>query len=87
MAQFRAKTLDIGCYVNKLVIRDHTKRKVFAEYETDRYIMPSCVSMIMYTDSMTIDKLFDMSPVTHRCQQECAHKLNSTLRKCTHIHD
>lgn len=38
MAQFRAKRLDIGSYVNKLVIRDHTKRKVFAEYETDRFV-------------------------------------------------
>ena len=26
MAQFRAKTLDIGCFVNARVIRDHTKR-------------------------------------------------------------
>jgi small subunit ribosomal protein S14 len=39
MAQFRAKKLDIGCYVNKLIIRDHTKRKVFAEHETDRYVL------------------------------------------------
>ncbi|KAE9982534.1 hypothetical protein EG328_010816 [Venturia inaequalis] len=36
MSQFRAKRLDIGCFVNKWVIRDHTKRKVFAEYETER---------------------------------------------------
>lgn len=38
MSQFRAKRLDIGCFVNKWVIRDHTKRKVFAEYETERYV-------------------------------------------------
>jgi hypothetical protein len=31
---FRAKKLDIGCFVNIKVIRDHTKRKVFAEHET-----------------------------------------------------
>ncbi|KAF2436688.1 mitochondrial 40S ribosomal protein-like protein MRP2 [Tothia fuscella] len=36
MSQFRAKTLDIGGYVNKWIIRDHTKRKVVAEYETER---------------------------------------------------
>ena len=39
MAHFRAKKLDIGCYVNKLIIRDHTKRKVFQEYETDRFVL------------------------------------------------
>jgi small subunit ribosomal protein S14 len=39
MAHFRAKKLDIGCYVNKLIIRDHTKRKVFAEYEADRLVL------------------------------------------------
>lgn len=42
MSQFRSKRLDIGGFVNKWVIRDHTKRKVFAEYETDRYVL--CLS-------------------------------------------
>lgn len=28
MAQFRAKKLDLGCYVNVRIIRDHTKRSV-----------------------------------------------------------
>jgi small subunit ribosomal protein S14 len=36
MVLFRAKRLDIGCFVNKWVIRDHTKRKVFQEYEPER---------------------------------------------------
>ncbi|KAF2400314.1 glucocorticoid receptor-like (DNA-binding domain) [Trichodelitschia bisporula] len=36
MAQFRANRLDLGCFINKFVIRDHTKRKVFTEYETER---------------------------------------------------
>jgi len=59
MAQFRAKTLDLSCYVNIKVIRDHTKRyvqgsntdsstkvvltssrKVFEQYETERYARP-----------------------------------------------
>ena len=34
---FRSKKLDLGCYVNIKVIRDHTKRKAFAEFETQRY--------------------------------------------------
>lgn len=34
---FRAKKLDIGSFVNVKVIRDHTKRKVFAEHEAERY--------------------------------------------------
>lgn len=33
---FRSKKLDLGCYVNIKVIRDHTKRKAFAEFETQR---------------------------------------------------
>lgn len=36
MSQFRAKKLDIGSFVNIRVIRDHTKRKVFAQYEPER---------------------------------------------------
>ncbi|KAL8762551.1 MAG: hypothetical protein Q9184_001459 [Pyrenodesmia sp. 2 TL-2023] len=36
MAQFRAKKLDLSCFVNIKVIRDHTKRKVFEQYETQR---------------------------------------------------
>ncbi|TAQ89764.1 hypothetical protein B7494_g1919 [Chlorociboria aeruginascens] len=36
MSMFRAKKLDIGSFINIKVIRDHTKRKVFAEYETER---------------------------------------------------
>jgi small subunit ribosomal protein S14 len=34
--QFRAKRLDIGGFINKWVIRDHTKRKVYEEYEPER---------------------------------------------------
>jgi hypothetical protein len=37
MSMFRAKRLDLGCFVNVKVIRDHTKRKVFAEHEPERY--------------------------------------------------
>jgi len=38
MSMFRAKRLDLGCFVNIKVIRDHTKRKVFAEHEPERYV-------------------------------------------------
>ncbi len=37
MAQFRAKRLDLGCFVNIKNIRDHTKRKVFEQHEPERY--------------------------------------------------
>ena len=37
MAQFRAKKLDLGCFTNIKVIRDHTKRKVFEQNEPERY--------------------------------------------------
>jgi len=36
MAQFRAKKLDLGCFVNIGIIRDHTKRKVFEKNEVER---------------------------------------------------
>lgn len=36
MAQFRAKRLDLGGHVTPRIIRDHTKRKVFMEYEPER---------------------------------------------------
>ncbi|KAK5988406.1 Small ribosomal subunit protein uS14m [Cladobotryum mycophilum] len=37
MSMFRAKKLDLGCFVKARTIRDHTKRKVFEENETERY--------------------------------------------------
>jgi hypothetical protein len=37
MSMFRAKRLDLGGYVNIRNIRDHTKRKVFAANEPERY--------------------------------------------------
>lgn len=42
MSAFRAKKLDLGCYVRTHTLRDHTKRKVFERYEPERYIpLPS----------------------------------------------
>lgn len=37
MSSARAKKLDLGCFVNIKIIRDHTKRKVYEQYETERY--------------------------------------------------
>lgn len=37
MSQFRAAKLDIGCFINIRNIRDHTKRKVYAANEPERY--------------------------------------------------
>jgi hypothetical protein len=34
---FRAKKLDVGCFVNIGIIRDHSKRKAFAQFEPERY--------------------------------------------------
>ncbi|EEU45762.1 hypothetical protein NCS52_00145500 [Fusarium sp. LHS14.1] len=36
MSMFRAKKLDLGCFVNVRTLRDHTKRKVFEQHETER---------------------------------------------------
>ncbi|KAL7947603.1 hypothetical protein V8C42DRAFT_318229 [Trichoderma barbatum] len=36
MSMFRAKKLDLGCFVKARTIRDHTKRKVFEENEAER---------------------------------------------------
>lgn len=38
MSMFRAKKLDLGCFVNIKIIRDHTKRKVFEQHEAERYV-------------------------------------------------
>jgi len=35
---FRAKKLDIGCYVNIHIIRDHSKRKAFEAAEPERSV-------------------------------------------------
>lgn len=36
MSQFRAKKLDIGGFINIKIIRDHTKRKTFEQFEPQR---------------------------------------------------
>ncbi|KAK4229579.1 hypothetical protein QBC38DRAFT_472231 [Podospora fimiseda] len=36
MSMFRAKKLDIGCFTNIKIIRDHSKRKAFEAAEPER---------------------------------------------------
>lgn len=36
MSMFRAKKLDLGSFVNTRIVRDHTKRKVFEQFEPER---------------------------------------------------
>lgn len=38
MSMFRAKKLDLGCFINIKIIRDHTKRKVFEKHEPERCV-------------------------------------------------
>ena len=40
MSMFRAKKLDLGCFVNIKTIRDHSKRKAFEAFETQRCAAP-----------------------------------------------
>lgn len=45
MSMFRAKKLDLGCFVNVRVLRDHTKRRVYEQFETERYDMIQCAAV------------------------------------------
>lgn len=38
MSHWRAKTLDLGCFVGSRVVRDHTKRTVFERFEPERQV-------------------------------------------------
>lgn len=48
MSMFRAKKLDIGCFVNIKTIRDHSKRKAYAQFEPERCAKQLCSSVLMY---------------------------------------
>ena len=47
---FRSKKLDLGGFVNIKVIRDHTKRKVFEQNETERSVNTPTESKGHYTN-------------------------------------
>lgn len=38
MSMFRAKKLDLGCFLNIKIIRDHSKRKAFEAAEPQRCV-------------------------------------------------
>jgi hypothetical protein len=38
MSMFRAKKFDLGCFAKIKTIRDHTKRKVYEEFEPQRCV-------------------------------------------------
>lgn len=56
MSQFRSKVLDIGCFANIRNIRDHTKRKVFAANEPERYVCPQplALSPVVFRRSLPV---------------------------------
>ncbi|KAI4790619.1 hypothetical protein E4T44_10620 [Aureobasidium sp. EXF-8845] len=47
MSMFRSKKLDLGGFVNIKVIRDHTKRKVFEQNETERLAIRQALRYII----------------------------------------
>lgn len=47
MSMFRAKKLDLGCFVNIKTIRDHSKRKAFEAFETQRCVSASTFSKLL----------------------------------------
>jgi hypothetical protein len=57
MSMFRSKKLDLGCFVNIKVIRDHTKRKVFAEHEAERYELAETSDLGIETSLLVADAL------------------------------
>lgn len=68
---FRSKKLDIGCFVNVKVLRDHTKRKVFANHELERqalrYIIRN-VSLPQYMRAQAQLQLASMHSYTRYTQ-------------------
>lgn len=61
MSQFRSKILDLGCFIKTRTIRDHTKRKVFEQFEPERYIIHSAASIrtLSYTNSLEYSTIHD----------------------------
>ena len=53
VAPFRSRVLDVGSFANTRVIRDHTKRKVFAANEPQRYASPHFRTMSFALPSLS----------------------------------
>ncbi|KAJ2971006.1 hypothetical protein NQ176_g7907 [Zarea fungicola] len=55
MSMFRAKKLDLGCFYNIRTIRDHTKRKVFEQFEPERYAHPPArLEVVLSAEAMDV---------------------------------
>lgn len=85
---FRSKKLDLGGFVNIKVIRDHTKRKVFEQNETERSVdhQPyphSGPERTVILIERIVDKHFATSSATHCCLNAPAPRPNCNCRKCT----
>ncbi|PHH84318.1 hypothetical protein CDD83_2121 [Cordyceps sp. RAO-2017] len=52
MSMFRAKKLDLGCFIQTRIVRDHTKRKVFEQFETERQALRYIVRNTTLTPRM-----------------------------------
>ncbi|PNY23760.1 37S ribosomal protein MRP2, mitochondrial [Tolypocladium capitatum] len=70
MSMFRAKKLDLGCFVKARTIRDHTKRKVFEEFETERCAPPPPLSRLGRI--ATIASVLGMTMLTWKQQTSAA---------------
>ncbi|KAM5475892.1 40S ribosomal protein mrp2, mitochondrial [Microsporum audouinii] len=69
MSHFRAKRLDLGGFVNVRIIRDHTKRKVFEQYEPERAVpTPSKPCLPMRVRAQAQLKLSQMHAYTRPSQ-------------------
>ncbi|KAI4790578.1 hypothetical protein E4T44_12746 [Aureobasidium sp. EXF-8845] len=54
MSMFRSKKLDLGGFVNIKVIRDHTKRKVFEQNETERSVDANHICILIAENNILI---------------------------------
>ncbi|ELR02713.1 40S ribosomal protein mrp2, mitochondrial [Pseudogymnoascus destructans] len=61
MSMFRSKKLDLGCFVNIKIIRDHTKRKVFAEHETQRQALRYIIRNVTLPGRMRAQAQLELS--------------------------
>lgn len=81
MSQFRAKKLDISCFINVRVLRDHTKRKVFEHFETQRcaHLHPMSIegSSLTVLPLAQTGKLFAMQSEIPLCRRVCAPRRSS----------
>ncbi|KFX98100.1 hypothetical protein O988_04524 [Pseudogymnoascus sp. VKM F-3808] len=76
MSMFRSKKLDLGCFVNIKVIRDHTKRKVFAEHETERQALRYIIRNVTLPNRMRAQAQLELS------QMHCYTRPSQIRNRC-----